>query len=486
MLRGDCQSTAVPQIKCKVLRILTRSERSPGCRGRHWGRVRTVSRPLVPEFRPFIKVSTVPSLLRTPLTRTTKWTWRVLILVTVFFNARLYWPSPLAATSDTVPPDLVEQLAANRSALDAGSPTQMQKYFPEGFYFSYLFHGLTWVELAMRDGSYSKKAIAEAVDCLAQLESDEGRAVFPPQLPPGHGMFYSAWKCHLRAGVVVLQEGADGEQLAIFRKECDAIAAALKESRTPFLASYQGSAWPCDTVPAIHALSVYDRVTNGDRYNVTIDTWLKDAFERVDLTSDLLPHTASLPDGRNVGVARATSQVIMLRYLPDIDPSLARDQYTKFRERFLTTFVGAPCVLEYPSGISGPGDVDSGPLIFGRSLVGTVMMMAIAQIYGDHDVADAIAQAGETVGLPWTSGGKKKYVVGAMPIGDIIVAYSHVARPWFAEKQHHPEVSHKLSPLWRWQIHAWSCLVFLPWIISFYRQRVRRSTKTVDGQNEAN
>jgi hypothetical protein len=176
--------------------------------------------------------------------------WLLTIVTIVFLNLRLYSSSPLATKNDDVPPMLLAQLAANRAALDAGSPSQMQTLFPEGYYFSYLFHGLAWVELAMRDQSYSEQAIQEALWCLARLDSPQGRAPFPPHLPPDHGMFYSAWKCSLRAGVVVVQQGNDASQIHELRKECDAIVLALQGSETPFLASYDGAAWPCDTVPS--------------------------------------------------------------------------------------------------------------------------------------------------------------------------------------------------------------------------------------------
>ena len=77
-------------------------------------------------------------------------------------------------------------------------------------------------------------------------------------------------------------------------------------------------------------------------------------------------------------------------------------------------------MLEYPSGMSGSGDIDSGPLIFGRSLSATVLMMNAAQTYGDMDFANAIGQAGETAGLPWTSAEQKH----DMP------AYFQLATPW--------------------------------------------------------
>jgi hypothetical protein len=393
------------------------------------------------------------------------------LVAVLFFNVRLYSSSPLAPSGDDEPPALVAQLAANRSALEADSPTQMHELFPEGYYFSYLFHGLTWVELAMRDDSHAEHAIEEAIWCLSHLDSPAGRGPFPSNLPPDHGMFYSAWKCSLRAGVVVLQQGNDPNQLAQFRSECDAIARTIEQAENPFLASYDDAAWPCDTTPAIHALSAYDRITEESRYGGVIAAWLEDACERLDPETGLLPHTAELPDGRKISMARATSQVIMLRYLPDIDADLAKGQHSRFRERFLTRFVGAPCVLEYPSGVSGPGDVDSGPLIFGRSLSATVLMIGVAQIYGDQSLANAIAQSGETVGMPWTSQGQKRYVGGVMPIGDIIVAHAQVARPWFSKSEHHPDTKYRIGPQWRWQIHAVSMLVFLPTALAFFRRR---------------
>ena len=357
------------------------------------------------------------------------------------------------------------QLNANRAAIDAGAPNQMQEYFPEGYYFCYLFHGLTWVELALRDATHTDRAITEAIDCLSHLDSDRGRAPFPAYLPPDHGMFYSAWKTSLCAGIAVLQQGSDADHLQDLRQQCDAIREAIQKAETPFLASYDGSVWPCDTLPAIHAMAAHDRLAGENRYGDFIRDWIGDVKQRLDPETGLIPHTAGLPDGRRIGGARATSQVIILRMLPDIDASMARNHYQRFRERFLTTFVGAPCVLEYPSGVTGPGDVDSGPLIAGRSIVGTVVTIALAQIYGDQSIADAIAQTGETIGLPWTVDGQKTYVAGILPVGNIIVAYAHIARPWFAKQEHVPELSCRVSIWWRLPIHAVSLAIFVPTLL---------------------
>ncbi len=388
--------------------------------------------------------------------------WWGLLLVVLFFNVRLYVESPLAKSDDRLPRDLVYQLSANRMAIDSGRPERMQQLFPEGYFFCHGLHGLAWVEAALRDPTLTQRAIDEARLAIAALDSQNGKAPFPSYLPPSHGMFYSAWKANLQAGIVLLTDGSDEAELTSLRQQCDAISTALKESPTPFLASYDASVWPCDSFPAIHALVTYDRVTKEDRYTKTVQDWLSGVKKRLDPTTGLVPHMANLSDGQPTTVARATSQVILLRFLADIDPPFAKQQYQAFQQQFFTRFVGIPCVLEYPRGMSGKGDIDSGPLIFGRSISGTVLTMAVAQIFGDAAVADAIAQAGEAVGIPWTRNDQKQYVGGVLPVGDIIVTYAHVARPWHVERSELAVKPQTVSKFWRWKVHVVSiCLLVL-------------------------
>jgi len=361
--------------------------------------------------------------------------------------------------------------AGSPVAIDEGAPARMQALFPEGAYFCHVLHGLTWVEAALRDPSLTQQAIDEANQALTSLDSAECKSPFPPELPPDHGMFYSAWKVHLHAGLVLLQKGKIADELDSLRLQCDAIADSLAAVDTPFLASYRGSVWPCDTVPAIHAMKTYDQVTGENRYQEPIAKWLSDIASRLDPETGLIPHTANVNDGQPNNVARATSQVILLRMLYDIDPDFSLAQYEIFRQRYLNTLVGMPCVREYPTGVQGRGDVDSGPLIFERCLSATVFTIGVAQIYGDQQVAAAIATAGEVVGLPWTNGDEKRYVGGVLPVGEIMVAYSQNARCWLEDANHQPPQPHPVSRFWRWPVHLLSMLVLIPTVVGLLRKK---------------
>ncbi len=400
-----------------------------------------------------------------------RWSWRLVLAAVLFFNVRLYTASPLPSSNQAIAPELLNQLRANRSAIDNGAPARMQQLFPEGAYFCYVLHGLTWVEASLRDPALVPQAIDEAKQALLHLDSAECKSSFPPELPPDHGMFYSAWKVHLQAGVVLLQQGQVEENLDSLRTQCDAIEVSLSEAETPFLASYRGCVWPCDTIPAIHAMKIYDHVTKEERYKDVISNWLDDVAKRLDPETGLIPHTANVNDGQPLDGARATSQVILLRLLSDVDPEFSAKQYEIFRNRYLNTLIGLPCVREYPTGVSGSGDVDSGPLIFERCLSGTVFTIGLAQIYGDQEVADAISTTGEVVGLPWTSGNEKRYVGGVLPVGDIMVTYSQNARCWLGETSHQPASPRSVSQFWRWPVHFLSLLFLIPTIFGLLRNR---------------
>ena len=400
-----------------------------------------------------------------------------MLAAVLFFNLRLYNAPPLPNSDHTIASSLLKQLKANRSAIDNGAPATMQQLFPEGAYFCYVLHGLTWVEAALRQPDLTEQAIDEARHALVQLESAQCKSPFPPELPPDHGMFYSAWKVHLQAGLVLLQEGQDATELETLRAQCDSVVDSLSGVESPFLASYRGCVWPCDTVPAIHALKIYDHVTQEDRYQEVISKWVSDAADRLDPETGLIPHTANVRDGQPNGGARATSQVVILRMLADVDPQFSQQQYELFRNRYLNTLIGMPCVREYPTGVRGRGDIDSGPLIFERCLSGTVFMIGLTQIYGDQEVANAISTTGEVVGLPWTSGDEKRYVGGALPVGDIMVAYSQNARSWLSGSDHQPDNPHVVSKLWRVPVHLTSMLFLIPTIVGLLRKRNRKESE---------
>ncbi|WP_033345221.1 hypothetical protein [Catenuloplanes japonicus] len=388
----------------------------------------------------------------------------LLSLLAVAGAVRLTAPA-VAADHDQEPPGVRRQLAFLRSALDGGAATDAQSLFPEGYFFLHALYGLSWVELGQR-GVAVGEAADEAAWALSRLESDEGRAVFDAGATPAYGVFYAGWTNWLRGGLLTIRD--DPAQRALFLAGSAALAAAFDASPTPFLDAYPGQAWPCDSTVAIASL----RLSGDPRFTPTISRWVSGVRDRLDPATGLMPHTASPA----VSGARGTSQAIIQRFLVDVDPVFAREQYLLFRTQFLDRPLGlGPAVREYPHGTDGPADVDSGPLPLGISLSTTVVALGAAQVHGDTSLAAGFASFGEFAGLPFDTFTTKRYAGGAVPIGDAFLAWSKTARPWTADTTAAPPA---VIGRW-WRVPLLTILLILglaPWlpgIVHRVRNRAR-------------
>ncbi|OZV83203.1 hypothetical protein CA850_06875 [Micromonospora echinospora] len=377
------------------------------------------------------------------------------------------------------PPGVARQLAFLRAALDDGTGEDAQALFPEGYFFAHVLYGLARVELGMREPARREESAREARWALARLESPAGVAPFSPELTPPYGVFHQGWTNWLRGGVLALAptERRDPAEVRRFAEASAALGAAFDASATPYLAAYPQQAWPVDSTVAVASLRLHDTLLP-PRFRGTVDRWLDGVRQRLDPRTGLLPHRVDPVTGAPAEVARGTSQSIVHRFLPEIDPIFARQQYLAFRDRFLATPLGlGPAVREYPAGLDGPGDVDSGPLLLGVSLSATVVTLGAAQRHGDHRLAAALANYGEFAGLPVQTPWTKRYALGAMPIGDAFLAWAKTARPWVPDTTSQPTLSSGV-PFW-WRLPLLSLLVAVgvaPWLPVLLLRRHRRRT----------
>ncbi|MGW6198734.1 hypothetical protein ACWF0M_21485 [Kribbella sp. NPDC055110] len=351
---------------------------------------------------------------------------------------------------------VVKQLAFLRAELEGGADLAAQKQFPEGYFFLNVLYGLSWVQVGIDDPARSADATTEVRWALDRIASPNGTAPFDESLQPQYGVFYAGWTNWLRGGLIALGH-SDAADRDTFTSESVEIATAFRTAKTPFLAAYPGQAWPVDSVVAIASLRLYDTVV-APRFGQTARNWVTTAKTKLDPATGLLPHQV-VPQ---VSGARGSSQAMIQRFLIDIDPAFARTQYEIFKDKFVTGLG----VREYPKGIAGPGDVDSGPLVFGMSLSATVVTIGAARVHHDP-LADRLSREGELVGLPFSGLKTKRYLFGAVPIGDAFLAWSASARPLVATDQ--PELYGE-SGWWRL---PWLVLLWLPALILWGALRLR-------------
>ncbi|SBT51965.1 hypothetical protein [Micromonospora auratinigra] len=378
---------------------------------------------------------------------------------------RLVAPAAPAGPSDE-PPGVARQLTFLRQALDDGAGEDAQALFPEGWFFAHALYGLTQVDLGLRRPAADRTtALREARWALARLESPAGRAPFSPDLTPAYGVFWQGWTNWLRGGVLALQDPGrrDPAEVRRFADASAGLAAAFDASPSPYLPAYPGQAWPVDSTVAVASLRLHDALLP-PRFGPTVGRWLAGVRQRLDPRTGLIPHRVDPVTGAPAEVARGTSQSVIHRFLGEIDPAFARAQYLRFRERYVVSPLGlGPAVREYPRGLDGPGDVDSGPLPLGVSLSATVVTLGAAQAQGDTALAGALANYGELVGLPLETPRTKRYAFGLLPVGDAFLVWSKSSRPWVSPAPGPPPAT--VSRWWRLPLSALLVLVgALPWL----------------------
>jgi len=383
---------------------------------------------------------------------------------------------PVTAGPSDEPFGVRRQLAFLRGALDDGAGERAQELFPEGYFFAHALYGLSWVELGHRGPASGRpEAAREARWALARLASPAGRAPFSPDLTPEYGVFYRGWTNWLRGGLLTL--APDPAELRRFADDSAALGAAFDGAASPYLPAYPAQAWPVDSTVAVASLRLHDTLLP-PRFAGTVSRWLAGVRERLDPGTGLMPHRVDPATGAPEEMARGTSQSMIQRFLVEIDPAFAAEQYLRFRDRYLVRPLGlGPAVREYPKGVDGAGDVDSGPLPLGVSLSATVVTIGAAQVHGDARLAAALANYGEVAGIPIDTPRTKRYTLGLLPIGDAFLAWSKTARPWVAASPHPPPAG---VPWW-WALPLLSLLLvvgvapWVPWLISRARSSRRRS-----------
>jgi len=372
--------------------------------------------------------------------------------------------------------EVLAELAFVREAIDHGAAQRMQAIYPEGYFFLHTLYGVTWAELALqsRDSSLRIKALVEATRSLDSIESPKGTRVFQTDINPPFGIAYLGWTNYLRGRILQFQGPVhqDSSLFGRYRRDLDELAALYDTCASPFQQSYRGMAWSGDNVVPIYALRLHDQLMDTARYAKTIDRWVGLAKAKVGLLG-MMDFEIAYPSGQTIKPPRGSGQTLMLRFLGEIDPAFARQQYDRLRTEFFTTRLGLHLVREFPVSTPGDADYDSGPVIWDIGSSATIVTLGTARAFGDTAFAEVLEKSINFYGLPYWLGGKSTYALGQMPVADAFLAWSRVVQPDPKLIEHREGIVNPLGFVW---IHLLSlffaAVAWLPWFtIRAYRRR---------------
>lgn len=292
----------------------------------------------------------------------------------------------------------------------SGAPDDMQRLFPEGAFFTHVLTGLAAASIDDAD------TVASALDASG---ADSVKAVFGTIPALDGGTFYRGWRLLLLAEHVRLG-GASREVLAA---EADAVQRALTASPTGVPPSYPQGYWPCDAVVAMAGVERARQVSGQRTDPAMLAEWLRRIGAVRDPASGLLAHRISAEGIVREG-PRGSSQALIQVFWPDLDPAGASGEWARFVDAFVVREAGLVGVREHPRGDDSPGDVDSGPLVFGVSASASAVTLAAARRNGGHELAADLDHEAEYLGLPLEWSGERRFAFGLLPVGDAFVAWA--------------------------------------------------------------
>lgn len=350
---------------------------------------------------------------------------------------------------------------------------RMQQLFPEGYVFIHALYGLSWCELALADSSHNEKlkakAVEEALYAFGKINSEEGVAPFELALTPENGIFYCGWKNYLLSKILQIDHAFKDHDLyeEAFKKQSSEIVEALKLSKSPYLESYNGHAWPADMFVAMASINNYDALYT-PKYKSDIRFWLEKVKKHLDSETKMIPHKTDAETGQTIEGTRGCSIGLSLRMLGEIDPAFGKEQYDLAKANFITTRFGLPAMREYPEGTLGLGDVDSGPVILGVGFSATIVMIGTMSMYNDAVLADQQYKTIHAFGFETGNKDEKKYLFGVLPMADAFIAWGRATELNCNSRQ--PNVA---SRHWQLGFHLISMAVLLVIWMPFYFDRIK-------------
>ncbi len=210
-------------------------------------------------------------------------------------------------------------------------------------------------------------------DALRTLESDEGHVGYL-----GHLELLLGTECEL---------GSRAHE-AWRRRVSAALERRFRDAPSGLIATYPGQVWIPDNAAALAGVALSARCEGREPPEV-LSRWPVD------------PRTGLFRFTPRTG-ARGSGAGWNSIYLPLVDERVARAQFRLAQRAFGWSALGLAAWREYPPGVSGRGDADSGPLVFGLSPAGTGF--AIAGATRDSPaLAGAMLRTAEAAGfsVPW-------------------------------------------------------------------------------------
>ncbi len=274
----------------------------------------------------------------------------------------------------------------------------------------------------------SREVDLERMDrCIERVISEEGRAFDKgswgrdpiDDLPSlrGHMAWYGYTNLALSARRAL---DPNGSSAALNDQISAGIVRRLEADLLP--ETYPGERYPVDVSAAVASVGLWARAT-GQPEPAILATWRAALADRW-MLDGLLIQSADT-DGVPRDLPRGSGTFLASWFLSFWDAELGASLYTTGRDHLFTEMGPLSAMREYPRGLSGNGDIDSGPIVAGMGVSATGFAIGAARAAGDVATAEKLEATARLIGRPFDENGQRHWQTGAAlgsaPLSDAIL-----------------------------------------------------------------
>jgi hypothetical protein len=288
----------------------------------------------------------------------------------------------------------------------------------EWLFGSYMMSGMGFGQIAVQHPGLKEKNVALMELCIENILSDKVKAFDiecwreDPIDTLDSGKGHVAYLGYLNLLMSFCRSLKPDMKFAGLNDKISGVLKKRLESAKGMMSeTYPCEVYPVDNCAAFASVALHAKATASD-CSAFVKKWLKNFEKFIDPESGLIYQSIDSSSGFPYDHPRGSGTFLSIYFLSFADMEFSRQLYFKAKKHTFNKFFGFGVVREYPPGVSGLGDIDSGPVIFGWGLSPTGFMIAGSRIHGDEDVYSRLYATVYAWGAPVESGNRIKFVSG--------------------------------------------------------------------------
>jgi hypothetical protein len=242
-------------------------------------------------------------------------------------------------------------------------------------------------------------------DALASLDAPDGHAAYLGYLNFLLGLYRNI--------------DPQNEFAALNDRLTETLIRRAKASPNGLVATYPDEWYPVDNAPGIASIALHGKATGTDHSAFLAGQEALYRKRYIDSTTGLLAQSINA-NGSVRDIHRGSGTTLAVFFLSRGCPTLAAELYSGVRRTLASGVFNFGAVREYPRGVDGNGDIDSGPVIFGFGFSATGFGIAGARAFRDERFFSSLYASAILGGAPLRTPEGTDFLT-AGPLGNAIL-----------------------------------------------------------------